>query len=340
MAIVAAALVMSRSRAAWLALLVLAVPVTLLAMMTWSRWRDTHTLRRIVVLGVSVAAGAVAAIMLPNRLNWKSDNPYLESAAGLVNYKEGSGHGRIVQYTNSLKMTSSHGLLGVGPGNWPVAYPKYASKNDPSMSQDDGLTSNPWPSSDWIAFLAERGIVGFGLLLLAMLALLLRAVKDIRSGGNDAERILTAIALVGTLVATAVVGAFDAVLLTAVPTFFVWALAGALTPPTEKSIGSPIGARHLAPLLAFGVFAIAVTRSAGQLAAIATFSTNTKVAALDHASTFDPGNYRIHTRVAQAYIARGDCTHARPHARAARALFPNAAEPKRQLAACGAREAR
>ncbi len=337
MAIVAAALVMSRSRAAWLAILVLAVPVGLLAMMTWSRWSEPRTVRRLVVLGVATVAGAIAAVVLPNHLEWKSDNPYLESAAGLVNYKEGSGHGRIVQYTNSLKMTVAHPLLGVGPGNWPVAYPKFASKNDPSMSQEDGVTSNPWPSSDWVAYLAERGVVGFGFLCLAMLALVARAIKDLRSGGSDSERILTAIALVGTLVAAAVVGAFDAVLLIAVPTFFVWALAGALAPPSEREIGSPFGTRHLAPLLAFAVFAIASTRSAGQLAAIAVFSTNTKVSALDRASTFDPGNYRIHTRVAQAYISRGDCVHARPHARAARALLPNAAEPRRELSACGSR---
>jgi hypothetical protein len=50
--------------------------------------------------------------------------------------------------------------------------------------------------------------------------------------GEDAERVLTSIALIGTLVATAVVGAFDAVLLIAVPTYFVWTLAGALRPLT------------------------------------------------------------------------------------------------------------
>jgi hypothetical protein len=58
---------------------------------------------------------------------------------------------------------------------------------------------------------------------------------------------------------------------------------------------------------------------------------------LDQSSTFDPGNYRIHTKVAQAYIARGECKNARPHARAARALFPSAAEPRRELSACGSR---
>jgi len=338
MASLAAVLVLTRSRAAWLAVLVLAAAVTLLGVLTWSRWCEARTLRRLMVLGAAVVAGVIAAIAIPNHLEWKSDSPYLDSATGLVNYKEGSGKGRLVQYTNSLHMTEAHPLLGVGPGNWPVAYPRYASRNDPSMSQDDGLTSNPWPSSDWVAFLSERGVIGFGLLLLAMFGLLGRALRDLRGGaGRDAERVLTAIALVGTLAATAVVGAFDAVLLVAVPTFFVWTLAGALSPPTSGGMQFGGGALELAPVVVFGLGALIVLRSAGQLTAIATYATNTKTSALDVASHFDPGNYRIHVRLAQAYLGRGDCTRAKAHARSARGLFPNAAEPKRVLAACGSR---
>ena len=134
-----------------------------------------------------------------------------------------------MQYTNSLRMLRSNPLLGVGPGNWPVVYPKFASKNDPSLSQEDGMTSNPWPSSDWVAFLSERGVVGFALLLAAMFGLFVRAVRDLGSQQTrDPERVLTAVALVGTLAATAVVGAFDAVLLLAAPAFIVWTLAGVL----------------------------------------------------------------------------------------------------------------
>ena len=337
MAMVAATLVLSRSRAAWLAVIVLFIPVGILALMTWRRWCEPRTLRRLLVMGIAAGIGAVAAVFLPNHLEWKSESPYLESAAGLVNYKEGSGRGRLVQYTNSLRMTAAHPLLGVGPGNWPVAYPKYASRNDPSMSQQDGVTANPWPSSDWIAFLSERGAVGFALLVLVMLGLFWRAIADLRRGGRDAERILTAIALVGTLIATAVVGAFDAVLLIAVPTFFVWTLAGALAPPSDEGviIERRLYAIGLITVLVMGT--IAIGRSGFQLAAVAVFSSTSRTTLLDRASSFDPGNYRIHTRLAQAYLSRGDCRHALAHARAARALYPNAGEPRRQVAACGGR---
>lgn len=206
------------------------------------------------------------------------------------------------------------------------------------MSQDDGLTSNPWPSSDWVAYVSERGVAGFGLLLLAMILLVVRSVRDVwRSTSRDGERVLTAIALVGTLAATAVVGAFDAVLLIAVPTYFVWTLAGALAPPADAGATIEGGASRFAAMIVFGLGVIMIGRSVGQFAAIGFFSTSTKTATWSQAATFDPGNYRIHTRLAQAYIARGDCTHAKPQSRAARALFPNAAEPKRQLSACGSK---
>jgi O-Antigen ligase len=338
MAVVAATLVLSRSRAAWLAVIALAVPVILLARLTWSRWSDARTVRRVVVLGIAATAGVVIALFVPNRLEWKSGSPYLDSAAGLVNYKEGSGRGRLVQYTNSLAMTRAHPILGVGPGNWAVVYPKFASRNDPSMSQSvEGVTSNPWPSSDWAAYLSERGVLGCLLLVLVMIGLLIRAIRDLREASSrDPERVLTAIALVGTLVATAVVGAFDAVLLIAVPTYFVWTLAGALRPQSGGA-EAEVDVRRFVPLLIMGVAVIVIGRSAFQVAAITVASTSTKTDALARATLLDPGNYRLRTRLAEAYLGRGDCAHARSQARAARDLFPSAAEPKRVLAQCGGR---
>ncbi len=337
-AVLSAALVMSRSRAAWLAVLAVAIVAGLLAFTTRDRWRTPTTARRSLVLALAAAAGAAAAVVLPNRLQWASESPYLDSATGLVNYKEGSGHGRLVQYANSVRMTEAHRLLGVGPGNWAVAYPRYASRNDPSMSQDDGLTSNPWPSSDWVALLSERGVIAFGLFVATLLGLFGRSVRDVRQGrAGDGERALTAVALVGTIVAVAVVGAFDAVLLIAAPTFLFWTLAGALSPPPSRT-GRGIGGVRVwgtVGVLTFG--AIAIMRSAASLAAMDDVSASTRVTSLATAARLDPGNYRIRVRLAQAYLSRGDCPHAKTEARAIRALYPSAAEPRRVLAACGSR---
>ena len=338
MAAVAATLVLSRSRAAWLAVIAFSVPVALLAKLTWARWSNPRTARRILVLGGAAAAGVLIAVFVPNRLEWKSDSPYLDSAAGLVNYKGGSGAGRLIQYSNSLAMTRAHPVFGVGPGNWPVVYPKFASRNDPSMSQTgDGVTSNPWPSSDWAAYLSERGVLGCLLLALVMIGLAIRSVRDVGdTTGNDPERVLTSIALVGTLVATAVVGAFDAVLLIAVPTYFVWTLAGALRPLTGGA-EVELDVRRFVPASIAVIAAIVIGRSAAQVAAITVASTSSHLDALARATILDPGNYRLRVRLAQTYVARGDCVRARAQARAARDLFPSAVEPKRVLAQCGGR---
>lgn len=289
MAVVAATLVMSRSRAAWLAVIVSAVPVLVLAFLLRSRWREPRTTRRLVVLGVAAVIGLGAAIVLPNRLEWKSDSPYLDSAAGLVNYKEGSGRGRLVQWSNSVRMMRSDPLFGVGPGNWAVVYPKFASRNDPSLSQEDGMTANPWPSSDWVAILSERGVLGIGLLLAAMFGLFGRTLRDFRrSTEHDPERVLTAIALVGTLAATAVVGAFDAVLLLAVPTYFFWTIAGALAPPASGGVEWTRGTRLL-PAIAAVLGAIAILRSSTQTASMATYAANSRISGLARAALLDPG---------------------------------------------------
>jgi len=137
-------------------------------------------------------------------------------------------------------------------------------------------------------------------------------------------------------VATAVVGAFDAVLLIAAPTFFVWTLAGALRPVTggaEFEVSVP----RFVPAVMAIVAVLIIGRSAGQATAIAVSSTSTRTADQARAALLDPGSYRLRTKVAQAYLARGDCGRARPQARAARDLFPTAVEPKRVLAQCGSR---
>jgi F0F1-type ATP synthase assembly protein I len=175
-----------------------------------------------------------------------------------------------------------------------------------------------------------------------LLGLLRRAYVDLRSTEERAdmpaaEHVMMSMALVGTLVAAVVVGSFDAALIVAIPAYFVWTLAGAMTPPSDRTMVARPWLRFVALLTTVGFGLIAVTRSVAQLAAIAAFSANTHIATIERAANLDPGSYRIHLKLAEAYVARGECARARPQARAARALFPSAAEPKRVLAECGSR---
>ena len=335
--ILAAALVLSRSRAAWVALIAAAAIIGAVALLTGVSISGGRTWGRLRLLAAAATMGALAAAFLPNQLEWKSNSPYLDSVRGVVNYKDGSGAGRLVQYTNSLHIAMAHPLLGVGPGNWAVSYPKFAEPGDQSLASDEGMTDNPWPSSDWIAFAAERGWLATVLLVLALMALVVRAVRDLRRarGDGDLDRATAGLMLIGTIAATIVVGLFDAVLLIAVPTMFFWLLTGVLAPPVSGKRTMATGVHEFAPAVLVLIGAIGIGRSAMQIAGMSTYSTASRLSGIESASRLDPGSYRIRMRLADGYLARGDCTNAVVHARAARRLFPNAGDPRVVLRRCG-----
>jgi O-antigen ligase len=326
--LVIASLVLTRSRAAWLAfgvvMLVIVVSMIISPPLR-GRWR------RLAGIVVLAGIGVAAALVIPNTLRWRSDNPYLESVQRVADYQQGSGRGRLVQYTQSLKMALRHPLLGVGPGNWPVEYPAHAARHDPSLSDTDGgMTTNPWPSSDWIAFIAERGLAAAVLLGIVFLTIAMSAFRQLR-GGDGAEE---AAALLATLAGVGITGAFDAVLLLALPTFLVFPAIGALwragVPPASRRASSPGGtaardvprlAGGTPALLAITLTALGAVRSAAQLTAMEIYATTSDRASLEQAARIDPGNYRLQLRLARMG-GRRRCEHAR----AAHALFPGADE--------------
>ena len=334
-AIVTGALILSRSRAAWLALVVGLIVLTMAGILALRRADGSLSASRLLMLFVAAGAGAGAALVMPNTLDWNSNSPYADTAQGIVNYKGGSGHGRLIQYGNSLRMTLRHPLLGVGPGNWPVIYPRFASERDPSLGRD-GMTSNPWPSSDWVTFLSERGPAAFVLLGLAMLALLTDGVRGLRNGSTTDARFSAAV-LLATLVIILIVGAFDAVLLLPAPALIAWSLLGALAAPSRERAAVDMGmARRVAALAVLAVVGgLAVERSGAQLMAMSIYATSARASVLERASTIDPGSYRIHARLAQLYLSRGDCKRSKPHANAAMQQFPFSPAARRLLAACG-----
>lgn len=334
LALASGALFLTRSRAAWLAVAAVAVVLVVGLPLVPPLRRHGRTLGRLLALLLLAGAGVGAALLLPNRLRWNSENPYLESARGLVNYQEGSGRGRLIQYRNSAAMALRNPLLGVGPGNWPVEYPEHAGRRDPSLSRDEpGTTSNPWPSSDWVAFLAERGLPAFVLLVGAFVALALGAWRRMRAA-RDADEGLVALTLLATLAAVVVVGAFDAVLLLGLPALLVWTALGALSRPEDlRPVPSAPGVRVAAVLLVTLAAGAGAAKSAAQLVAMSIYAEGGGRESLERAARLDPGSYRIHLR-----LARGSGRRSREsrceHARAAHELYPNAAAAKRLADAC------
>jgi O-antigen ligase len=337
--LVAAALVLSRSRAAWLAVAAAGAVTILIAFVRRARGTSLRvtTRGRATSLLVAAAAGVTGAAYLPNQLEWKSSTPYLESVRDVVNYREGSGQGRLRQYTNSLELAASNPLLGVGPGNWSVEYPAVAARRDASLADDPGMTDNPWPSSDWVAFLTERGALATLCLGLAMLGLIGRSVAIVGAPppvDGDERYAAGPLILIGTLVAAMIVGVFDASLLLAVPATTVWILAGAVAERGARRRGvEPRIARWL-PAAVIVLSGFAAIRSGLQWNAMAIANYSSGRAALERAAHLDPGSYKIHMRAANASLNRGDCRGAAAHAGAASSLYPIAAEPKAILKRC------
>ena len=334
----AGALVLSRTRAAWLALMVWGALWLLVQLRATALREEPGARRRSRIALAAAFTGMVLALVIPNTLEWKSDSPYLESVKGVVNYQEGSGRGRLRQYQQSAVMAAKHPLLGVGPGNWPVVYPKHAPLNDPSFAESTGMTANPWPSSDWVAALSERGALAV-LALAGCMVLLLGSGLHVRwkPALPDSER-LAAMAGASVLAIAAIEGTFDAVLLLPAPALVVWAAVGALLPAGRVVRRLELSRRTSVRLL-FGLLVVGAAASGAsalRTEAMRLYSADGTIAGLERAASFDPGSYRIRMRLAEQYADRSTCPKARQHALAALELFPYAPAPRRLLARCPA----
>jgi O-antigen ligase len=330
-ALVSAALVLTRSRAAWLAFAAVAVVFVAATLLCKPLRRDARTWKRLGAIALVAGCGVVAALVIPNSLRWHSDNPYLDSVKKVADYRSGSGHGRLIQYERSLGLAVSHPLFGVGPGNWAVDYPGAVPKDDPSLDDSSpGTTSNPWPSSDWVAAISERGLLGviaFGLVVFSLVAGGLRQLK----AADRADAGLVATALLGTAAGAVVTGLFDAVLLLAVPALLVWPALGALWIPAGEPERLPRFVRRPILLAVLMLAALGAVRSAAQLEAMRLYASEAGRASLERAAAIDPGNYRVRLRLARIGARSERCRHAR----AARALYPNAAAANEAARGCG-----
>lgn len=341
-ALVAGTIVLTRSRAAWLA--VIAAVVVMLFALPFARRAHPRVIRprRALRVAVTLALGAVLAILVPNRLDWRSPAPYSETLARIADYQSGSGQGRLIQWENTLGLFREAPLLGVGPGNWFVHYPRVTAPGDPSFAGADPIPTNPWPSSDWVATLSERGLPGMLLMFFAgvtatLIALRRALVREAPPAFIDFDpgeaRAARALAALGVIAAALVAGLFDAVLLLPAPTLLVWSLLGLLLPRTRPLLDRPLRPRErrlaISCVLLFFVALNVVT--AGRMASLLVAREAPTRAQLELAARLDPGGHRVRLLLAR----RGPCRVRIPHARAAASLMPHHDSPERALRACG-----
>ena len=323
-------IVLTRSRAAWLASAT-AGGIMLLAAWRAGPWRASLAPTGRAALVLAITVGIAAALLLPNQLEWKSDSPYTDTVSGLVDYRSGSGQGRLVQWRNSLEMIPGDPVFGVGPGNWFVHYPRVTEPGDPAFAGYDAVPTNPWPSSDWVAFLTEIGVAGTLWVLLAGAAIWLTSWRRTRS--EDPAEAGRALMLLGLITAALVTGGFDAVLHLAAPAFLVASATGLLLPLTKAVVERELSAlaRRGLVTLALLVGLVLVLQSTGQQLALRATRDDRGRAAVQEALRFDPLNFRLHLRLAQG----ASCRVRLPHAERARALLPYHEYPRRVLRECG-----
>lgn len=331
-ALVFAALVLSRCRAAWLALGVMAAAA---ALWTASGGRITSRgragWRRGVLPAAAAGAGIALALLLPNALGWSSASPYADTLRGMADYESGSGRGRLIQWATTLRMAGDHPALGVGPGNWTIHYPRYASPDDPSLSSETMLPTTRLPQGDWTGIAAERGFPALALLALAAGILLVSAWR-LRRGPAAPHGLV----LVLHLAAVATLGALDPVLLTPAAAFLVFLTVGALAPPLPRARELSLhgGRRWVAAVAVAGLLAVPIVYSSLQFFAARSYRYYTTVERLARATRLDPGDYRAHLLLGEAWIRAGRCDRALRSLSSAHALFPTASAPARLRAGC------
>jgi putative inorganic carbon (hco3(-)) transporter len=299
---------LSRSRAAWLALLAVAVAAAVAAVIARRRLPAT-TRRRGALLAAALAAGVAVAILAPNGLDWRERDPYRATVRDLVTHDRGTGRGRMIQYRTTAAMIAAHPVFGTGPGNWSIGYYQLARRGDPNVETSSLQPVNRLPNSDWLGLAAERG-VPVTLALVAAALLLLRSSHR-QGDGSGAAAAAAVVALV------VVMGTFDAVLQRSEPLLVAAVALGCLAPASgawrELRGRARTAVAGTALLLALAATADGARRYAAHLLA-----ERGDLQALRLA----PGDYRLRCAAAMQARRERDCERATRLAKEALELYP------------------
>ena len=96
-----------------------------------------------------------------------------------------SSYERLQLWRNSLKMTQENPILGVGPGNWQIHFPKFGLNNFGDEQVKQGITTFQRPHNDFLWVLCETGIIGLTTYLLIFGVIIYYLIKLIRNSSNN-----------------------------------------------------------------------------------------------------------------------------------------------------------
>jgi O-antigen ligase len=187
----------TRTRGAWLG--AAAGLATLFA-----SWRPRLSRREVAVVlaGLAVAGGVGLA---PGPRSARQFGDVKRSANGVevaesaFDPQSPGFHVRVAVWRRSLQMWREHRIWGVGPGNWPVWFPRYA---EPGARRDGVMTPTlvaRQAHDDLLERGGETGIIGV-VAVLALAAAVARAARR-RARASDPDTVLTTAAGAGLLAA-------------------------------------------------------------------------------------------------------------------------------------------
>ena len=176
----------TRARGAWLGGLMGVLTFALTSGKPWPR----RTL--LMALGVSVLALVVAVV--PGRSNprYAADAKRFAKAFDVVGTSfdpdSPALRTRLGLWRRSLTMLETHPVVGIGPGNWAVLFPRYA---EPRATIEGVLSANLAPRNahcDLLECLTETGWLGLGSLLILAYGVTTSLRRDLRGALPDDPR--------------------------------------------------------------------------------------------------------------------------------------------------------
>jgi O-antigen ligase len=162
-----ASVLLSGSRGGWIALL--SELAALAAAVVWLRPQSERTRY--------AAAGLLATLMLAALALWlggSSISTRLTSMAGLTRSPEVTLGHRLLVGRDALRIFRDHLWLGTGLGSFAVVYPQYQSFATDAVYHH--------AHNDYLEALAETGVLGGVLILLAMVIFFRETCKELRAG--------------------------------------------------------------------------------------------------------------------------------------------------------------
>ncbi len=130
----------------------------------------------------------IAVAVLPGRFTPEhaGDQKRFASAstfvAGTFDRNSLAVRSRLGMWKRTLRMISDYPVTGVGPGNWPILFPRYA---EPGSVREGVLTEARAPRQahqDFLECAAETGLVGLACRLALFWTLLVAVVRALRAG--------------------------------------------------------------------------------------------------------------------------------------------------------------